>query len=62
MLAGFVARYPSHTMPASAFKQLESLQRRYRQLALQIPEIGFILKGSVAQRSSQIAIVNCTSL
>ncbi len=34
-------------MPASASKQLERLQHRYHQLALQIPEIGFILKGSV---------------
>ncbi len=40
-------------MPASASQQLESLQRRYRQLALQIAEIGFILKGSVVQRSSR---------
>ncbi len=59
MLAGFVARYPSHIMSASASKQLENLQRRYRQLALQIADIGFILKGSVAQRSSRCGKSNC---
>ncbi len=46
-------------MPASASKQLERLQHRYHQLALQIPEIGFILKGSVAQRSSRCGKSNC---
>ena len=59
MLPGFVARYPSLTMSASASKQLETLQRRYRQLALQIAEIGFILKGSVVQRSSRCGTSTC---
>ncbi len=59
MLTVSVARYPSHTMPASASKQLETLQHRYRKLALQIPEIGFILKGSVVQRSSRCGTSTC---
>jgi hypothetical protein len=46
-------------MSASPRQQLDRLQRRYRQLAQQIPEIGFILKGSLVQRSSRCGTPTC---
>ncbi len=46
-------------MTTTAAHRLESYERRYRQLARQLAEIGYIASGSVAHRFNRCGKANC---
>ncbi len=46
-------------MNQAAAKELESYERRYRQLARQLADIGYIASGSVACRPNRCGKANC---